>query len=250
MPSTRPQRPYNVRYYATHRDQEIQRVRTRQAATLEWLRQLRCVPCADCGERYPPHVMDFDHRDPATKSFLIAGGHGVSKSREDLLAEVAKCDVVCGNCHRVRTHRQRPDHAWGWPSGGLSERLEEKRAVRLRQRQMLDRIRDVPCMDCGRRFPPYVMEFDHRDPALKTSEVMRMPGRAGDLRILAEVGKCDIVCTNCHRDRTFRRRLAANAGVAQLVEHEFSKLGVAGSSPVSRSVQLRLLEESAACYAA
>src|SRR6266511_2128517 len=64
MASTQPQRPYNVRYYATHRQAELERVKRRQDATLRFLRGLRRVPCDDCGEMFPPHMMDFDHRDP------------------------------------------------------------------------------------------------------------------------------------------------------------------------------------------
>jgi hypothetical protein len=50
------------------------------------------------------------------------------------------------------------------------------------------------------------MDFDHRDAAAKSESVSRMIGRAGTERILAEVAKCDIVCANCHRARTERRR--------------------------------------------
>jgi hypothetical protein len=62
-------------------------------------------PCADCGRRYPYYVMDFDHRDPSTKLFEI--GTCVRRGAAVLAAEVAKCDVVCANCHRERTHQQR-----------------------------------------------------------------------------------------------------------------------------------------------
>lgn len=64
-------------------------------------------PCADCGGRFPIVCMDFDHRDPSTKSFTIAGA--LSRSHSALLAEIAKCDVVCANCHRLRTAKQRLD---------------------------------------------------------------------------------------------------------------------------------------------
>jgi hypothetical protein len=50
------------------------------------------------------------------------------------------------------------------------------------------------------------MDFDHRSSELKESGVTRMIGRSGTERILAEVAKCDIVCANCHRARTFDRR--------------------------------------------
>ena len=87
------------------------------------------------------------------------------------------------------------------------------------------------------------MDFDHVDPRAKLNSVSRMMGKGTLELMLAEAAKCDIVCPNCHRDRTFRRR-QATAGVAQSEEHEFSKLRVAGSRPVSRSepeLQLRLI---------
>ncbi len=60
------------------------------------------VPCADCAVRYPTCVMDFDHRIPAEKLGNIGSGAGWGEAR--LRAEIAKCDVVCSNCHRLRTH--------------------------------------------------------------------------------------------------------------------------------------------------
>jgi hypothetical protein len=50
------------------------------------------------------------------------------------------------------------------------------------------------------------MDFDHRDPALKVKRVPAMIASHGIEGILAEVAKCDIVCANCHRLRTFKRR--------------------------------------------
>lgn len=60
------------------------------------------VPCADCGKSYPSFVMDFDHVR-GEKKYGIATMIG-RNSLEELLAEIAKCDVVCANCHRMRTH--------------------------------------------------------------------------------------------------------------------------------------------------
>src|SRR5947207_2220116 len=44
---------------------------------------------------------------PKTKSFALAAGHALLKSRQVLLAEVANCDIVCANCHRDRSYRRR-----------------------------------------------------------------------------------------------------------------------------------------------
>lgn len=76
----------------------------RRRANKEWMDRAKDKPCADCGGRFPTVCMDFDHRDPALKSFRIS--EGGLRSRVSLEAEIAKCDVVCANCHRVRTADQ------------------------------------------------------------------------------------------------------------------------------------------------
>ena len=66
--------------------------------------------CVDCGFDGPPFVFDFDHVDPKLKSFPISGGpsgRAATNSYESKLQESMKCDLVCANCHRMWTHRQR-----------------------------------------------------------------------------------------------------------------------------------------------
>lgn len=58
--------------------------------------------CMDCGEMNPV-VLDFDHRNPSEKSFSIGSDRGVKRPIEDFILELNKCDVVCANCHRIRT---------------------------------------------------------------------------------------------------------------------------------------------------
>jgi hypothetical protein len=65
------------------------------------IRAAKAVPCADCGQRYDCEQMDFDHVR-GSKSFNI-GNAWWDTSVERLLAEIAKCDVVCAVCHRLRT---------------------------------------------------------------------------------------------------------------------------------------------------
>ena len=68
-------------------------------------------PCTDCGRAYPYWLLDWDHlRD---KKFAIsnAGGRrGLTRSMMD--EELAKCEVVCANCHRHRTHCRKLRIAW------------------------------------------------------------------------------------------------------------------------------------------
>src|SRR5712691_13229043 len=67
----RDQRAYNLAYYRRNREAEIERVASRQRATLEMLRTVRRQPCNDCGETFAPYVMQFDRRDPSTKKFWL-----------------------------------------------------------------------------------------------------------------------------------------------------------------------------------
>jgi hypothetical protein len=61
---------------------------------------LKTGPCADCGNVFPPECMDFDHVR-GNKAIKVSAL--VACSAERLMAEVAKCDLVCANCHRIRT---------------------------------------------------------------------------------------------------------------------------------------------------
>lgn len=68
---------------------------------------------------------------------------------------------------------------------------------------IIKEIKHVPCMDCGIQYPPYCMDFDHRDSTHKRDNVSSLVRRAVSTRILLdEISKCDIVCSNCHRERT------------------------------------------------
>lgn len=67
--------------------------------------------------------------------------------------------------------------------------------------------KDCPCQDCGYSYPHYVMDFDH----VRGEKLLNI-GQASQKnlapkRIIDEIAKCDIVCSNCHRERTAQRLL-------------------------------------------
>ncbi len=68
-----------------------------------WMRDLKSSrPCTDCGGWFHPAAMTFDHLPGTIKrseiSTLLYSGY-----RKVLLDEIAKCELVCANCHAVRT---------------------------------------------------------------------------------------------------------------------------------------------------
>jgi hypothetical protein len=97
-------RAYDRRYYQEH-GKAARRVRKR-ARMLEaraWMAALKeGVPCADCGQVFPVFVMHWDHLPGYQKVGCISEMVG-SRSRTITLAELEKCELVCGNCHVLRT---------------------------------------------------------------------------------------------------------------------------------------------------
>lgn len=67
---------------------------------------LKAKPCADCGFKGHPWQMDFDHIDPANKLGDISDYNNSDYSYKTLLDEIAKCEVVCANCHRLREYHR------------------------------------------------------------------------------------------------------------------------------------------------
>jgi hypothetical protein len=61
------------------------------------------------------------------------------------------------------------------------------------------------CADCGESFPHFVLEFDHRPGERKFGNVYRVLKKYGWDKAWAEVNKCDVVCSNCHKLRTYAR---------------------------------------------
>lgn len=67
-------------------------------------------PCADCSRSYPFYVMQFDHVRGLKKFEINEIMRGkVRGGRRALLDEMAKCDIVCANCHAARTYRRHVD---------------------------------------------------------------------------------------------------------------------------------------------
>ena len=73
-------------------------------AKKEFIQNSKDRPCTDCGVQYPYYVMQFDHVR-GEKKFTI--GAGIDMGWRSLTDEIAKCEVVCANCHMERTHGNR-----------------------------------------------------------------------------------------------------------------------------------------------
>lgn len=104
-------------------------------------------------------------------------------------------------------------------------RLYESKQI-TRRRAILHSLKDKPCTDRGQRYPPYVMHFDHREGEEKLFNLAHYVSggavgkgkvRARGIRIellLVEASKCDVLCSNCHTERTWGSGRLVNNGVS------------------------------------
>ena len=140
----------------------------------------------------------------------------------ELTIEIAQ--KVCSKClslklieeFNFRNKQKRLRHSYCRECGKLFTQNHYKRnkqqyfAKNLRsyrkRREFVRQMKSCPCADCGVQYPYYVMDFDHREGESKEyalNQVDRMTMRA----IKLEIEKSDVVYANCHRERTYQRKL-------------------------------------------
>jgi hypothetical protein len=98
-------RECHKRYYLKNKQLYKDKNDRRRIELINFVNSLKQKPCLDCRVQYPSYVMDFDHRDRKTKLTTInrmINYHSYSKKK--ILEEIEKCDLVCANCHRIRTY--------------------------------------------------------------------------------------------------------------------------------------------------
>ena len=177
-----------ARYKAKGRNPQAPRPeywRGRVRAHKQVLAELKMCACADCIKNFPSVCMEFDHVRPGKRMNLAGMGNF---KRKHVASEVALCEVVCCNCHRVRTFARLVP-------------TTNKRLLTFRQK--VAELKAAPCTDCGDCFHHAAMDFDHVR-GEKFKEVSAMWSYLW-ARVLEEVAKCDLVCANCHRLRTQAR---------------------------------------------
>jgi hypothetical protein len=151
--------------------------------------------CTDC-DVHDPVILEFDHVGAKSRAIsdMVCRGTAVDRIR----AEVAKCEVVCANCHRRRTARRA-----GWARLDLGERRRFRSSAQ--ERNVLHcwcRLLVSGCVEC-REVDLVVLDFDHLGE--KRASVMRLAESEVSLRRLEdEIRRCVVRCANCHRRHTAR----------------------------------------------
>jgi hypothetical protein len=92
-----------------------------------------------------------------------------------------------------------------------AEAVKEKvalnnRLLRQRNREYVNSIKaNTPCADCGVIYPPYVMQFDHVSDDKRDNVADLVRSSVSIKTLQTEIDKCELVCSNCHVERTHAR---------------------------------------------
>lgn len=103
-------------------------------------------------------------------------------------------------------------------AGQKEKAISRQRVIVSKIRRYLQEVKQsTPCVDCNENYPYWIMEFDH----LSDKEFMinKFKNTTTSLeRVREEVAKCEVVCANCHKNRTYVRLLRTNSGTLDLSE--------------------------------
>lgn len=92
------------RHYYANREMYIEKAQQKRRKLREWLNDLKqASPCADCKISYPYYVMDFDHVGVKNMEINRLINYGSAKKLKE---ELQNCELVCSNCHRIRSHKR------------------------------------------------------------------------------------------------------------------------------------------------
>lgn len=97
------------RHYEANKERYLARNKRYRQEINAYINDLKSnAPCTDCKKLYPYYVMDFDHLNGHTKLGLVSA-FAKSGRIGALKKELSKCELVCANCHRQRTHSRIQD---------------------------------------------------------------------------------------------------------------------------------------------
>jgi hypothetical protein len=132
---------------------------------------------------------------------------GTEKPYDQYITKKRNKDGVTAMCRECTLPRSRQQY---------KEKPEpQKKAVKERKSGHRARVThykvENPCADCQKFYPSYVMQFDHVRGIKKAGISQMISDGYSWNEIEEEIQKCELVCANCHAERTFMR-----LGVSQL----------------------------------
>lgn len=108
------------------------------------------------------------------------------------------------NLYYKQNRKQHREYTAKWKRNNLQRARASAQKTRDKYKKRLFGLKNKPCFDCQGWFNPWQMQFDHRPEERKMFDVGSGRGRLLKT-FLMEIKKCDLVCANCHAERSYTR---------------------------------------------
>lgn len=104
-PSKEQVKEWNRTYYLKNKVKRRDQYNKYRKELREWYRNLKLnLSCSLCKFSHPA-VIAFHHKDPENKEYEISIMVNMGLSKETILKEMAKCDILCHNCHAIQHYK-------------------------------------------------------------------------------------------------------------------------------------------------
>lgn len=126
------------------------------------------------------------------------------KLRSEFRPNLRRSDGLQSYCVECDKQKQ---HAWYYNNKDkVKTKTKHRNAVGIEYRrcQVMAYLSEHPCVDCGEK-DPVVLEFDHVRGRKSFAISVGLRRRFSWVRLKAEIEKCDVRCSNCHKRITARR---------------------------------------------
>lgn len=184
------------RWHYRNAEWNTKRTLERRARLRAWANdRKRSLGCRDC-QTEDPAVLDFHHTNPSDKEMAIGTMITYGYGTEKLGREIAKCDVLCANCHR-KQHAD--DSDTGSARGPITDRTNGS-ALRSWLRQY--KRTAGGCRRCPEDDPSCLV-FHHSGDEKRDTIANLVSDGYPKAEIRAEIENCELLCANCHRREHF-----------------------------------------------
>lgn len=179
------------RHYLKNKKEYAARLVARRKRNRAFVKQYKeDKSCTKCGESNPL-CFHFHHPNNDKDASI---NHGMCNWGLDRLKkELEKCDVLCGNCHRILHYKEREISVSNTP---LKIKRNRNRKFILEHKQIHD------CQECGESHPGCL---DYHHASEKTIGINRAICDWGLPRLKKEIEKCTLLCCNCHQRKHSRK---------------------------------------------
>lgn len=168
-----------------------------------------CTPCKTAPYRAPTGRQERRREQKRARKTKICAACGLRKSKRLFHASAMSVDGYrshCKRCERAARDSQREQRRYRM--NAVAFHAVTTARVAERKRMAIEALGGA-CVDCGltpsNEWPVACFDFHHVDTSNKEASVARLLATAAVARILVELRKCVVLCSNCHRRRHVRK---------------------------------------------